>query len=111
MTEKVHIDFERSGGFAGISIITSIDSEKLPQKEADNLFILLNKAKLSDIQIPGKNNITQPDRFAYKLTIQTNQKKYSFSLDENNIPESLQPLIKYLINKARTGRDNSQIYK
>ena len=49
MGEPFRIEFERSGGFAGISLKTSVDSRELPPDEAREFDELLDRIDVTTL--------------------------------------------------------------
>ena len=101
------IYFERSGGFAGISSSTEVDTHSLPPDEANKIQGMINNAKFFDL----KESSSQPpkraaDYFKYKVTVQTEEEGKQNTIQTNDItmPSNLRPLINYLIEKATKKR-------
>jgi hypothetical protein len=102
------IYFERSGGFAGISSSTVVDTHSLPPDEANKIQGMINNTKeFFDL----KESSSQPpkraaDYFKYKVTIQTEEEGKQNTIQTNDItmPSNLRPLINYLIEKATKKR-------
>ena len=95
------ITFERTGGFAGISRKTIVDSANLPPQEAQKLLLLVEVADLFRLptQICASNN--QSDRFQYDLTVEDNGKRHTVTVSEAALPGTLRPLIEWLNNAAK----------
>lgn len=95
------IQFERTGGFAGLTQQTTIDSETLAPQEKQSLHSLVEAA--SFFELPGK--ISAPsqaaDRFAYRLMIEAEGKSHTVEVSEAAVPEQLQPLIQHLTRLTR----------
>lgn len=98
------IFFERSGGFAGIPISTTIDIYSLPPDEAHKIQGMIDNAKFFDL----KESSSQPpkhaaDYFKYKITVQTEEEEEegiqnTIETNDINMPSELRPLINYLVN-------------
>ncbi|WP_341529204.1 protealysin inhibitor emfourin [Nostoc sp. UHCC 0302] len=97
----MRISFERTGGFAGISKKTTVDTANLPFKEAKELPQLVEVADLFRLpeQITSPN--PQSDRFQYKLTVEDNGKQHTVTVSEAALPGTLRPLIEWLNNIAQ----------
>ena len=94
------IHFERSGGFAGMTLKTHIDVETLPPAEAEALKILVDGAGIREFKsLPEKK--TAFDQFTYVLTIEQEDQKQSVLVPEQQIPPAMEPLIRYLMGKVR----------
>lgn len=95
------IRFERSGGFAGLSLQATLDSETLAPEEKQSLHHLVEAA--SFFELPGI--ISDPcggaDRFTYRLMIEAGGKCHAIEVSEAAMPEGLLPLIQRLIVLTR----------
>jgi hypothetical protein len=92
------IYFERSGGFAGISISTMVDIHSLPPDEAHKIQSMIDNAKEFLYQ-PSKlppSPVQGADYFKYKVTVETEEKKYTMETNDITMPSELRPLISYL---------------
>ncbi|MEH1870041.1 protealysin inhibitor emfourin [Nostoc sp.] len=92
----MQISFERTGGFAGITKKTTIDTDTLSPNEASTLAQLVEVADL--FRLP--EHITSPnqesDRFQYKLIVEDNGKQHTVTVSEASLPETLKPLVEWL---------------
>ena len=104
MEDHIVIDFERSGGFSGRIIHTSVDSLRMTSVEADELNRLLNDAGILDLTNITINNPSFRDQFMYKLTIRKGTKEHFVELTENQVPFAARPLLGYLTAKTRKKR-------
>ena len=97
----MRISFERTGGFAGITKNTTVDTDTLLPNEANTLPRLVEAADLFRLpeQITSPN--PQSDRFQYKLTVEDNGKQHTVTVSESALPETLRPLIEWLQNIAQ----------
>ena len=102
--EKFHIDFERSGGFAGITTKIDIDSNSLPPDEVEKLEQLINDSGFFEFDKNDSVQVGLPDQFRYELTIKYKNERQTIELSDATIPESFRPLINYLNQKARLKR-------
>jgi hypothetical protein len=98
------IYFERSGGFAGFPISTTVDIHSLPPDEANKIQGMIDNAKGFFYQ-PSKLTPAPPqaaDYFKYKITVQTEEGMQN-TIETNDItmPSELRPLINYLKEKVK----------
>lgn len=100
MSDPFIIRFERSGGFTGMAIDKTIDSIQLEKEERDMLKLLIDGSHFFSLPAEKKGK-PQPDRFNYKITIQTAYKKHMVECSQASVPESLKELIRYLSEKTR----------
>ena len=94
------ISLERSGGFAGISKVIEIDSAKLSQNQAEQLLMLLETANFFNLPAYIADESKQRDRFQYTLTVKDKDKQHTVTVNESSIPETLKPLIDWIIVKG-----------
>ncbi len=97
----MRISFQRTGGFAGITKTTTVDTATLAPNEAETLPRLVEAADLFRLpaQIPALN--PQSDRFQYKLTVEDQGKQHTVTVSEAALPGTLKPLIEWLNQLAR----------
>jgi emfourin len=98
---RLQIEFERSGGFAGVALRKSVDAGDLPPAEAEELRTLVERAlpglaESSPGPGPGK-----PDRFQYDLTVTIDDRVYRVTLGEAELPDDAKPLVDKLLVLAR----------
>lgn len=95
------IEFERTGGFAGLTINKVIDSDKLSTEEANKLRQMVEASNF--FRLP--QTITAPgpgvDRFHYTLTVEADGKRHTVDVDEAAVPAELKPLLQWLTASAR----------
>lgn len=102
MAAHTRITFERSGGFAGISLRTKVDTDKLEQTEREAWSGLLEGVDLDALEAQGRGAAAAPDRFQYDLTIESGERRYGFTYGESALPPELKPLVERLVQEART---------
>ncbi len=83
----------------------TIDSLHLDNNERDLLGQMIDNSHFFSLPA-GSGGKPQPDKFNYKITIQTAQKKHVVAFSQSTVPESLKELIRYLIEKTRPGKQN-----
>jgi hypothetical protein len=95
------IEFERTGGFAGLTLKKVIDSDKLPPEDANRLHQLIEASDFFNlpetIAAPGPS----VDRFHYTVTVEDSGKKHTVDVDEAAVPPNLKPLLQWLTTTAR----------
>ncbi len=103
----MRIHFERSGGFTGMLIATTIDTGSLSSEEAQSLLQMIETARL--FELPPK--LTAPDsgadRFQYLLTVDEKDRHHTVEISESSVPEELWPLLNRLTELARTSRKST----
>jgi hypothetical protein len=96
--DLMHIDFERSGGFAAITTTYHGNTDELPEEVANKLVNLVESSKVFDLQQSqvAPSSSGPPDVLHYKLTVQEGNKKTSLDFNDITAPSSLRPLLSYL---------------
>jgi len=97
----MRIHFEKSGGFAGISLGSDFDSENLSAEQTDELSQLVRESCFFEQPTVMRAAQPAPDRFHYRVSVDTGTQKHSIELDEASAPECLQPLLKWLATAQR----------
>jgi hypothetical protein len=95
------INFERTGGFAGLKLKTQLDSKDLPDEQSAEFDNLLNEANFFEIPKANTSSQNGPDRFQYKLAVKHNDKEHEINFNEESMPETLKPLVSKLLDRAR----------
>jgi len=96
----MRISFERTGGFAGISKKTTVDTATLAPNEAQELLRLVEVADLFNLPERITSPNPQSDRFQYRLTVEDNGRQHTVTVSEAALPGTLRPLIEWLNNAA-----------
>jgi len=96
------VNFERSGGFAGLRLSATVDTEKLSPEEAQELEEMVRAARFFDL--PAKISSESPgaDRFRYKLTVEAEGRRHTVELGEAAASEQLRTLLRRLTALARS---------
>ena len=95
------IDFVRSGGFAGLRLAVSLDTESLPSEDAFRIAQLIEGARFFELD-EAASAPPEPDRFEYRLTIESeNWGRRAVVLSESSVPDALCPLIDVLTALAQ----------
>ena len=97
------IQLERSGGFTGIPLRSSIDTDQLDPDESKTLTELVESARFFDLTAKITPSKIGADRFNYKLTIETAGRSHTVEFNEANTPDSLSALIKQVTLLGRAG--------
>jgi Emfourin len=96
--------FARTGGFAGMHLATTIDSDALPAQEAQALQQELAAARFFSLPNQIKEQGGGADRFQYEITVDDGKQQHSVVVSEGAVPDTLQPLVQHLERLARTRR-------
>jgi len=93
------IEYERTGGFAGMRFATQVDTASLPRTDSDALRKLITESKFFDL--PSAIPSAGADGFMYKLTVEEKRRRHTIEVGDSAIPESLRPLVERLHQFAR----------
>jgi hypothetical protein len=97
------IDFERTGGFAGARLATTIHSEDLPAEEEGQLRDLIAAADFFQQPATSPGRAPGADRFQYKVSVEGDGRRHTIQVNEGAIPPELRPLLQWLTKVARQG--------
>jgi hypothetical protein len=100
----MRINYERTGGFAGMRLAATIDTTTLPADQASALQELIDAAHFFDLpaQIPAPPQVA--DQFHYHVTVEAAGKKHTVDVDEASASPALQALLQQLTLLARSAR-------
>jgi hypothetical protein len=101
MDKPIIIEFERTGGFAGLTLNKTINSNDLPPDEAAKLKELIFNADLTQQETKMTEKAAFPDQFFYRFTVKIGEQVFNYLYQENQLPPSARPLIRYLTLKKR----------
>ncbi len=89
------IEFECSGGYAGLQLSYHADTDELPGKVRDELLSLVKEAGVFDMKpdrLPPEPT-AYPDALHYRLALSGGGKEISLSLSDAAVPGPLRPLL------------------
>lgn len=101
----IHVEFRRSGGFAGIPLTASTSTDKLAGEHAAPLRDLLAGKSGAG---PRPEGSSAPggfgaDRFQYQLRLDDGQHQRAFSWNEAQVPDEIRPVLGELTRLAKPG--------
>lgn len=102
MRRHFRVDFERTGGFAGLRLSVTVDSQTLPAEEAFHLEENLANAQFFDLPAKMISSQGGADRYQYRITVQEQERIHTVELSESAVSEACQSLIRQLTLLART---------
>ncbi len=97
----MRVSFERSGGFAGITMRTTIEEKDLAPDEAQKLRQLVEGVDFFNLSKRMMPRSPRPDRFQYELSLEESGREHTVTMSEETLPEKLKPLVSWLMEKAR----------
>ena len=108
----IKITFEESGGYLGIARACELNTQQLPDEEADALQALVTGCDLEgltakrlrdreDEDASGSGSMGDArDVTVYNISVEVGGKRYDLSFHEMNIPEPIGPLLDFLRRRA-----------
>lgn len=103
------INFERTGGFAGIRITAMLDTELMPQEDASHLEKMVDASNFFDLPevLPAPEK--GADYFMYRLTVELERQKHTVEVSEASVPDELRPLLNLMMEEARKVRSRHNL--
>lgn len=101
----MRIYFERSGGFMGLRVAGTVDTDALAAEEADTLVEMVESAGFFSLPAQLLPTSEGGDRFQYRLVVEDESRRHSVETDGSAVPESLWPLLRRLTILTRAGQD------
>ncbi len=99
---KIH--FERSGGFVGRQISTTVDTSDLPPEKALRLLEALEDADFFTLPENPAGSLESapiPDNMCYRVTVEVAGVQHTVETSDAGTPSRLEPLIDELTRWAR----------
>jgi hypothetical protein len=94
----LHVDFARSGGFAGLTLQASVDGDDLPPDERAELERLVRAVEACGAPTSTRAGV---DRFQYDVTISRGKDEKRYSVGEADLTPELKALSEWLLDRAR----------
>ncbi len=88
---------QRSGGLAGLSLRSEVDSDDLASDERQQLESLLDQAELSGPQVPPRG----ADRFQYDLEVERGGSVQRATAYDGSMPPGFRALTEWLTARSR----------
>ena len=104
----MRIHFERTGGFAGMRLSTTVDSDELPEPQAEKLKDAVQNTSFFDLpdHLEQASQSASPgaDRFNYHITVEQEGRSHSVDAPESALDDALRDLVQFLEGLARSAR-------
>lgn len=91
----MRVTLEQSGGFAGLMITKTIDTQNLSPAESQQLERLVNESNFFQLTSTVEFS-PQPDRFQYMLLVEAGNRNHSIQVSETNMPEKVRSLMEWV---------------
>ncbi|HEY3289014.1 MAG TPA: protealysin inhibitor emfourin [Anaerolineae bacterium] len=92
---------ERTGGFAGMRMTTTVDSDALGPDDARRFQQLVTSCQFFSLPNTIAASKPMPDRFSYTVTIEDNGRSHTVTVGETSVSGNVKSLLDFLTTKAR----------
>jgi hypothetical protein len=92
------IRYRQTGGFAGLSLGSDLDTANLPPSEAEELKRLVKQAALDKVGV--KKSPRGRDLTNYEIIVDDKGRTTKAAFDDMTIPANVQPLLDFLNRRA-----------
>lgn len=93
------IEYERTGGFAGMRFAAKVDTASLSPTDSASLHKLIADSKF--FELPSAIPSAGADGFVYMLAVEEGRQQHRVEVGDSAIPDSLRPLLDHLHRLAR----------
>ena len=104
----MRIEFVRTGGFSGLRLELSLDTNELDFSQASELEALVHDSGFFDLRLPRADRTPGADRLQYRLRISSPAGgDREAVLRDADVPQRLLPLLAHLTSLALNRREDS----
>lgn len=103
----MHIIYERSGGFTGMTTSYNFNLEDLPAEDAEKLKELIDQIDFPVLPENLEMSKNIPDQFSYTITVESQEWTHTIRTSDATAPQEIQPLIETLNSLSRNQRKNN----
>jgi len=96
----MRVTLEQSGGFAGLMITKTIDTQDLSPSEAKQLEQWVRESNFFQLTSIVEAS-PQPDRFGYTISVEMSGRTHAIDVSETNIPEKVRPIVEWMQARSR----------
>lgn len=96
----MRIRFESSGGFTGMSVSTTVDTNAISPEEAKPLVNALEQTDFFELP-PVLEPTDGGDVRTYTVTVEVGSYRHSVCFSDKSAPEPMQPLVRQMTRMAR----------
>ena len=98
----MRITFLRTGGFAGMRLSSTVDTQALPAEDARLLEALVETAGFFKLPASIPAPAGGADRFQYHIAVEAPAGQHAVDVSETALPNELKPLVERLMALARS---------
>ena len=91
----------RTGGFAGIQMTTSVDSDTLEPEVTKQLRQIIKNAGFFALPTVISAGNSQADRFQYKITVQDGNKSHTVTVSESSLSGGIKQLVEFMNRNSK----------
>ena len=102
----MNIFFERSGGFAGLTLSNTIHVDELPETDAEKLKVLIDESGFASLPEKIESERNAPDQFTYTIKVESREWTHTVITGDASAPNEILPLLDALNEISRTHRKN-----
>jgi hypothetical protein len=95
------IKFERTGGFAGMTIARDLKMDDLTDEQAHTLLEILDDLDFEELPEQMMDTGSMSDQFTYVITVETARGEHTVVTGDASAPEKMQELLHLLNRLAR----------
>ena len=100
----MRISFERSGGFAGLTLTAELDTASLPADDADQVQKMVEAAGFFQLPASIPAAARGADAFQYVVTVEDQGRRHTVRTTDLAAPDALRSLLQHLTKVAREKR-------
>lgn len=98
----MRVRFERSGGFAGITMRSDFDSAGLPAEQVAELTRLVSEARFFELPAVIASAKSGADLFQYSISVEDGAQTHQVEFVQGAAPEHLRPLVQWLTQAQKS---------
>ena len=96
----MRITVERYGGFAGLNMSGSVDTDEMGSDDALDMYRMVDECAF--FRLPEAMDEEEgADRFQYMVTVELGGKEHQVKMSEQAAPEQIRPLLRQVFVMAR----------
>ena len=96
------INFERTGGFAGIRLAADIELNDLPEDQKHEILELLDDIDFDELSEKTSGTTPIPDGFVYSVSVISKEHEYQVTVGESAVSIEMLKLIEILEGIAKS---------